>query len=163
MIQQCITVYIFQRNKISTSKRHLHTQVHCSIIRNSQEMEKETNTQVSVEAHPLYTIRTAAVPDPSRNESPKFQRQHKRASHFTAWPLIRATRAANTLLCQGEKRGWSLVGLWGEQEPTCTNAAASPRSSQLRVPAPRSRLRSQIHFDLRPSHPASLGRGLCPS
>ena len=49
MIQQCITVYIFQRNKISTSKRHLHTQVHCSIIRNSQEMEKETNTQVSVE------------------------------------------------------------------------------------------------------------------
>lgn len=114
-------------------------------------------------AHPLYTIRTAAVPDPSRNESPKFQRQHKRASHFTAWPLIRATRAANTLLCQDEKRGWSLVGLWGEQEPTCTNAAASPRSSQLRVPAPRSRLRSQTHFDLRPSHPASLGRGLCPS
>ena len=56
-------------------------------------------------AHPLYTIRTAAVPDPSRNESPKFQRQHKRASHFTSWPLIRATRAANTLCSVQVRRG----------------------------------------------------------
>ena len=45
MIQQSNSEYIFKGNKISTSKRHLHFHVHCSIIPSSPKM---VATEVSV-------------------------------------------------------------------------------------------------------------------
>lgn len=110
--------------------------------------------------HPKYTTQTAVIPQPGRNQTPKFRRKHKRASHFTSLAPDGAPWAANRPgLCPGERRCWCLGGglPWGEPvlpapaRSPCAGelAAASPRPSHLGVPAPGSTLSSQTRSDLK--------------